>query len=514
MKRREDPDASSAGSAGATPGGGLGRGAKPPSERYEVVIGLEVHAQLLTRAKMFCGCPTTFGAPPNTQTCPVCLGMPGVLPVVNRRAIEFAVRTALAFNGGINERCRFARKHYYYPDMPKNFQISQYEEPLAEEGWLEIDLPGGASRRIGIQRLHLEEDVGKLVHEGTLETAQASLVDFNRAGVPLMETVSRPEIRSPEEAAAYLRAFRAVLVYLGVCDGNMEEGSLRCDANVSLRPRGAAELGTKVEIKNMNSFRNVQRALEYEVQRQARALDAGERIVQETRLWEADRGYTRSMRSKEYAHDYRYFPEPDLVPLALDHAWVEEIRRALPELPRARRQRFVSQHGLPPYDADVLTASRALADYFEGAVRELPNAKAVSNWVMSELLRVLPGDDERAIEAAPVTPSRLAGLLRLIEDGTISGKIAKDVFEKMWRTGEDARTLVEREGLTQVADTGALERILDEVIAANPRPIEDWKKGKTQAAKALVGLVMKATGGKANPAIVNRLLEEKLSRLE
>src|SRR5438105_11378481 len=319
----------------------------------DVVIGLEVHAQLLTRSKMFCGCATTFGAAPNSQTCPVCQGMPGSLPVINRRAIEFAARTALAFNCHVNTACRFARKHYYYPDMPKNFQISQYEEPIAENGWLEID-SGGATRRIGIQRLHLEEDVGKLLHEGTLETAQSSLVDFNRAGVPLMETVSRPEIRSPEEAAAYLRAFRGVLVSLGVCDGNMEEGSLRCDANVSLKPAGAAELGTKVEIKNLNSFRNVQRALEYEVRRQAEALDRVERIVQETRLWDAQHGDARAMRPKEYAHDYRYFPEPDLVPLKLDAPWIDGIRAALPELPRARRQRFVAAYGPPAYDAAVL----------------------------------------------------------------------------------------------------------------------------------------------------------------
>jgi aspartyl-tRNA(Asn)/glutamyl-tRNA(Gln) amidotransferase subunit B len=477
----------------------------------EVVIGLEVHAQLLTRSKMFCGCPTTFGAAPNTQTCPICQGMPGVLPVINRRAVEFAIRTALAFNCRINTACRFARKHYYYPDMPKNYQISQYEEPLAEDGWLELDLPDGTSRRIGIQRLHLEEDVGKLVHEGTLEEAQSSLVDYNRSGMPLMETVSRPDLRSPEEAAAYLKAFRAVLVDLGVCDGNMEEGSLRCDANVSLRPRGATTLGTKVEIKNLNSFRNVQHALEFEVERQARALAAGERIVQETRLWEAERGYTRAMRTKEYAHDYRYFPEPDLPPLALDPAMIDTIRRELPELPRARRQRFVTQYGVPPYDAGVLTQNRALAEYFESAVREFPNAKVVSNWVMSELLRALPGDDERAIRATPVTPTRLAGLLRLIEDGTISGKIAKDVFEKMRSTGEAAAAIVRREGLTQVADAGALAAVVDRVLADNPKPVEDYRRGKTAAAKALVGLIMKATQGKANPAVVNRLLEEKLS---
>jgi aspartyl-tRNA(Asn)/glutamyl-tRNA(Gln) amidotransferase subunit B len=479
---------------------------------WDVVIGLEVHAQLTTRTKMFCGCPTVFGAAPNTQTCPVCQGMPGTLPVVNRRAVEYGVRTALAFGGRINVACRFARKHYYYPDMPKNFQISQYEEPLAEEGWLEIDLADGGRRRIAIQRLHLEEDVGKLVHEGTLETAQTSLVDYNRAGVPLMETVSRPELRSPEEAAAYLRAFRAVLIYLGVCDGNMEQGSLRCDANVSLKRRGATELGTKVEIKNMNSFRNVQRALDFEVKRQAEALERGERIVQETRLWDADHGYTRSMRSKEFAHDYRYFPEPDLVPLRLDGAWVDGIAAALPELPRARRERFVAEYGLPAYDAALLTQSRALAEYYEGAVRAFPQPKIVSNWVMSELLRVLPGDDERAIADAPVTPARLAGLLRLIEDGTISGKIAKTVFETMVRTREEAATIVQREGLVQVADAGALATMVDTAIAANPKAVEDFRRGKTAAARAIVGQVLKASGGKANPAMVARLVEEKLGK--
>jgi aspartyl-tRNA(Asn)/glutamyl-tRNA(Gln) amidotransferase subunit B len=478
----------------------------------EVVIGLEVHAQLLTRSKMFCGCATTFGAAPNSQTCPVCQGMPGTLPVVNRRAVEFGIRTALAFNCRVNDACRFARKHYYYPDMPKNFQISQYEEPLAEDGALEIDVDG-ASRTIGIQRLHLEEDVGKLLHEGTLETAQASLVDFNRSGVPLMETVSRPDLRSPEEAAAYLRAFRAVLVYLGVCDGNMEEGSLRCDANVSLRPRGSSELGTKIEIKNMNSFRNVKLALEFEVRRQAEALLAGERLVQETRLWDAERGYTKSMRSKEFAHDYRYFPEPDLVPLRIDRAWVDAIRQGLPELPRQRRQRFLRQYGLPAYDAELLTHSQALADYFEAAAREFPQPKLVSNWIMSELLRVLPADDEAAIREAAITPSRLAGLLKLVEDETISGKIAKDVFQRMVVSGEDARTIVAREGLTQVADESALAAVIDQVIARNPKALEDFRKGKTAAARALVGQVMKATQGKANPAIVNRLLEEKLSKI-
>jgi aspartyl-tRNA(Asn)/glutamyl-tRNA(Gln) amidotransferase subunit B len=479
---------------------------------YETVIGLEVHAQLSTRSKMFCGCPTAFGAPPNSQTCPVCQGMPGVLPVLNRRAVEFAARTALAFDLRVNAACRFARKHYYYPDMPKNFQISQYEEPLAEEGWLEIEV-AGATRRIGIQRLHLEEDVGKLVHEGDLATAQASLVDYNRAGVPLMETVSQPDLRSPEEAAAYLKAFRAVLVSLGVCDGNMEEGSLRCDANVSLRPRGATVLGTKVEIKNLNSFRNVQHALDYEVRRQAEALDAGRTIAQETRLFDADRGVTRSMRSKEYAHDYRYFPEPDLVPLKLDPAWVEQVRAALPELPQAQRRRFVSRYGLPAYDAEILTQSRALAEYYEAAVRAHDNPKAISNWIMTDLLREVGGADEAAVARSPVTPAHLAGLVKLIDDGTISGRIAKDVFARMLASGDDPATIVRREGLTQVADAGALQALVDQAIAANPRAVADFKAGKTAASKALVGQVMKASGGKANPAMVDRLVQEKLSRI-
>jgi aspartyl-tRNA(Asn)/glutamyl-tRNA(Gln) amidotransferase subunit B len=479
---------------------------------WDTVIGLEVHAQLATQSKMFCGCPTTFGAPPNSQTCPICQGMPGVLPVINRRAVEFAVRTALAFGLRVNAASRFARKHYYYPDMPKNFQISQYEEPLAEDGALEIETAAGP-RRIGIQRLHLEEDVGKLVHEGTLATAQASLVDYNRSGLPLMETVSRPDITSPDEAAAYLRTFRAVLVALGVCDGNMEEGSLRCDANISLRRPGAAELGTKVEIKNLNSFRNVQHALEYEARRQAEELEAGRRIVQETRLFDADRGVTRSMRSKEYAHDYRYFPEPDLVPLQLDPAWIESIRAALPELPRARRQRFVSQYGLPVYDAGLLTQSRALADYYEAAVAAHANAKAISNWIMSELLRELGGDDEGALAACRIAPGQLAGLVKLIDDGTISGKIAKDVFARMLASGDDPAAIVRREGLTQVADAGALEAMVEQAIAASPRAVADFKAGKTAAAKALVGQVMKASGGKANPAMVDRLVQEKLSRM-
>jgi aspartyl-tRNA(Asn)/glutamyl-tRNA(Gln) amidotransferase subunit B len=479
---------------------------------HETVIGLEVHAQLLTASKMFCGCSTVFGGEPNTRTCPICQGMPGTLPVINRRAAEFGIKTALALGCTVNALHRFARKHYYYPDMPKNYQISQYEEPLAEHGSLEIEVDG-AIRAIGIERVHLEEDVGKLVHEGSLETALSSQVDFNRAGVPLMEIVSRPDMRSSAEAAAYLRALRAILIYLEVCDGNMEEGSLRCDANISLRPRGSQEFGTKVEIKNMNSFRNVQHALDYEVKRQARALHDGERILQETRLWDPDRAQTLSMRSKEYAHDYRYFPEPDLPPLQIEPRRVDEVRASLPELPAARRRRLARQYDLSPYDADLLAQGRGLADYFEEVAGAYPRPKIVANWVLNELLREVQGDDDKAIAACPVPPRNLAGLLALIDDGTISGKIAKDVFEKMFRSGEEAQAIVAREGLRQVADAGAVAGVVDQVLSAHPKVVDDWKSGKKAAMGFLVGQVMRATGGRANPALVNSLLAEKLSKL-
>jgi aspartyl-tRNA(Asn)/glutamyl-tRNA(Gln) amidotransferase subunit B len=482
------------------------------AEQYEAVIGLEVHAQLLTQTKMFCGCSTAFGAPPNTQTCPVCQGMPGTLPVINRRAIEFGMKTALAIGCTVNTLNRFARKHYYYPDMPKNYQISQYEEPLAEHGRLEIDV-GGATRTIGIQRLHLEEDVGKLLHEGNLETAQSSQVDFNRAGVPLMEIVSRPDLRSSEEAAAYLRALRAILIYLGVCDGNMEEGSLRCDANVSLRRRGSEELGTKVEIKNMNSFRNVQHALDYEIKRQGRALAGGERIAQETRLWDPDRAQTASMRSKEYAHDYRYFPEPDLPPLEIDARRVEAILASLPELPAARRQRIARAYGLSMYEAELLTQGRGLADYFEEAARGHSSPKIVANWILNELLRELPGADDRAIAACPIPPRNLVELLQLIDDGTISGRIAKDVFDKMYRSGETARRIVEREGLTKVVDVAMLSTALDQVISTNPKAAKDYRAGKKAAGNFIVGQVMKSTEGRADPAVINELLAQKLPKV-
>jgi aspartyl-tRNA(Asn)/glutamyl-tRNA(Gln) amidotransferase subunit B len=476
---------------------------------YEVVIGLEVHAQLATQSKIFCGCSTAFGAPPNTQTCPVCLGMPGVLPVLNRRAAEFAIKTALACHGEVVPRCRFARKNYFYPDMPKNYQISQYDEPLVVGGYVEVPTPEGM-KRIRLVRIHLEEDVGKSIHGEHLDDPRASYVDFNRSGVPLMEIVSEPDLSSPEEAKLYLQRLRTVLQYLAVCDGNMEEGSLRCDANVSLRPRGAREYGTKVEIKNMNSFRNVQRALEYEVIRQAKALDAGEKLVQETRLWDANRGVTRAMRSKEFAHDYRYFPEPDLVPLTTTREWVEDIRRTLPELPDARMQRFITEYGIPEYDAGVLTSSKALADYYEACIKHYPKPKVVSNWIMVELLRAL-NRDGLEVEQSRVTPENLAALLSLVDDGTISGTMAKTVFGAMYDTGKTAAEVVQEKGLRQISDEHALVAAIEEVLANNPTEVEEFRNGRDKLLGFFMGQVMKATQGKANPQAVNKLLREKLT---
>ena len=479
------------------------------AERYEVVIGLEVHAQLATKTKIFYGCPTDFGGSANTHVCPVCLGLPGVLPVLNRLAVEYIVRTGIALGCAIAPVSRFARKNYFYPDLPKGYQISQYELPVCSGGGVTIGT-GAAARTVALTRIHLEEDAGKLIHGDNLGDPRHSFVDLNRAGVPLMEIVSEPVLRTPAEARDYLVALRDIVVHLGVCDGNMEQGSYRCDANISLRPAGATQLGTKVEIKNMNSFRNVQHALEHEITRQARALDGGGRIVQETRLWDPDRSQTASMRSKEYAHDYRYFPEPDLPPLELPPRWVDEIRATLPELPAALRQRFMRAYGLAAHEADLLAQGRGLADYFEAAAREYPKPKIVANWVLNELLRELPGDDDRAVAACPIPPRHLVGLLRLIDDGTISGRIAKDVFEKMYRSGEGAEAIVGREGLTQVADADALGAAVDQVLAAHPKVVEDYKRGKKAALGFLVGQVMKSTGGRANPALVNRLLAEKL----
>jgi aspartyl-tRNA(Asn)/glutamyl-tRNA(Gln) amidotransferase subunit B len=474
---------------------------------YEAVIGLEVHAELLTNSKMFCGCSVKFGAPPNTQTCPVCLGMPGVLPVVNRRGVEFAIRTALAVNCAIAPMSRFARKNYFYPDLPKSYQISQYELPLSEHGWITFAVAGEA-KRVGIRRVHLEEDTGKLVHAGIMEEAESSLVDFNRCGVPLMEIVSEPDIRTPEEGAEYLRQLRAILVYLGVCDGNMEEGSFRCDANVSVRPKGSTELGTKVEVKNMNSFKNVQKALEYEIRRQIRALQAGETLVQETRLWNADQEITLSMRSKEYAHDYRYFPEPDLVPLVVEPTWIEKIRRSLPELPEAKRQRFVREYSIPEYDAGVLTMSPDLAAYYEAAVRAHNDPKTVSNWVMVELLGRL-NKDGKDITQSTIPPERLGAMLALLAKGSISGKMAKEFFDEMYTTGADPADILKKKG-GQIADAGELEKIIRDILAKHPGPVAEYQSGKEGPFNFLIGQVMKATRGKANPQLVNELLKKAL----
>jgi aspartyl-tRNA(Asn)/glutamyl-tRNA(Gln) amidotransferase subunit B len=475
---------------------------------YEPVIGLEVHAQLLTRTKLFCACANRFGAPPNTLVCPVCLGLPGALPVLSGHAVELAIRAGLALGCRINETSVFERKNYFYPDLPKGYQISQYARPLAVEGRLEV-AAGESTRLVRIDRVHMEEDAGKLLHEGFPWSDEKSAVDLNRAGVPLIEIVSAPDLRSPDEAHAYLTALRAVLLYAHVSDGNMEEGSLRCDANVSVRRRGETALATRAEIKNLNSFRNVARALEHEIARQVALVESGGAVVQETRLWNADRGETAAMRSKEEAHDYRYFPEPDLPPVTVGPAWIERVRASLPELPAARRERFAAAYQLPPYDALVLTQDRAVSDYFEAVARESGNAKAASNWVMTEVLRKLK-DDVRPLAGCPVSPAALAALLKLIDSGTISGKIAKDVFEKMWASGEGPAAIVEREGLTQVSDEGALRAIVAELVGANPAQAASYRAGKTAALGWFVGQVMKRTGGRANPQVVNALLREAL----
>lgn len=475
---------------------------------YEAIIGLEVHVELKTRSKIFCASTTEFGGEPNTHVCPVCLGLPGVLPVVNKEVVDYAIRVALALNCDIARFCKFDRKNYYYPDLPKNYQISQYDLPLAKNGYLEIETANG-SKRVGITRIHMEEDAGKLVHQGNITTTPYSLVDYNRTGVPLLEIVSEPDLRSPEEARAYLEKLRTIIQYTGVSDCKMEEGSLRCDANVSVRPVGSDALGTKTEIKNMNSFRALYRALAYEIDRQIAVLAEGGRVVQETRAWDEDRGVTVSMRSKEEAHDYRYFPDPDLVPLVIDEAWIERVRATLPELPDARRKRYIEDFGLSRYDATVLTSSKELGDYFEACIAAYPHPKTVANWVMGELARLLNAHN-MDITASPVTPDQLASLLRLIDDGTISGKIAKTVFEDMFATRKDPATIVREKGLVQITDVDALSAVVDEVINANPKSVQDYKAGKEKALGFLVGQVMKATRGKANPALVNKLLKERL----
>ena len=476
--------------------------------KYEAVIGLEVHAQLQTNTKIFCGCETRFGEEANTRTCPVCIGMPGVLPVLNKKAVEYIVKTGLATHCTVSPYSRFARKNYFYPDLPKGYQISQYELPVCEGGYVEI-VVDGKIKRIGLTRIHLEEDAGKNLHQAE---SGASLVDLNRAGTPLMEIVSEPDIRTAEEASEYLKKLRSILRYIEVSDADMEKGNFRCDANVSIRPVGSKEFGTRAEVKNVNSFKYVQKALEYEIKRQAQILDEGGRVIQETRLFDSSKGVTFSMRSKEEAHDYRYFPEPDLVPIVVAKETISDIAKTIPELPDAKRDRFVKDYGVPEYDADMLTQSRALAAYFEEAASENVSGqpKVVSNWMMGELMRLLNGEGKE-IEDCPIRPDRLAGMIKMISDGVISTKIAKTVFEEMYKTGKDAETVVKEQGLVQVSDTGAIEQIIAEVIKANAGQAADYKAGKDKLFGFFVGQVMKASKGKANPDLVNQLLKKKLS---
>ncbi|MFC7678546.1 Asp-tRNA(Asn)/Glu-tRNA(Gln) amidotransferase subunit GatB [Paenibacillus sp. GCM10028914] len=476
------------------------------TSKYETVIGLEVHVELHTKSKIFCGCSTEFGAPPNTHTCPICLGHPGVLPVLNRQAVEYAIKAAMALNCTIGDVSKFDRKNYFYPDSPKAYQISQYDQPIGLNGWIDIEVDG-KTKRIGITRLHLEEDAGKLTH---VDGGYASLVDFNRVGTPLVEIVSEPEIASPEEAKAYLEKMRAIMQYCDVSDVKMEEGSLRCDANISLRPWGQKELGTKAELKNMNSFRGVQRGLEYEEYRQAEILDEGGVIVQETRRWDEAQGKTLSMRGKEQAHDYRYFPDPDLVTVRISDEWKEAVRATIPELPDARKARYTSEYGLPDYDAGVITSSKSLADLFEDSLNYTQDAKAVSNWIMGDLMGYLNANNLELAEVK-ITGQGLGEMIGLIEKGTISSKIAKTVFKAMLESGKLPQVIVEEQGLVQISDEGAIKAIVEQVVAANPQSVEDYKAGKQKAIGFLVGQVMKESKGKANPALVNKLLIDVLN---
>jgi len=477
--------------------------------RYEAVIGLEVHVQLLTATKIFCGCSTRFGAPPNTNVCAVCLGLPGALPVLNRKAVEYAVRAAMALNCTVRETSIFARKNYFYPDLPKGYQISQYDKPLAEGGFIEVPSDKGTSKRIGITRLHLEEDAGKSMHEGFPESAKYSYIDLNRSGVPLIEIVSEPDMRSPDEAFDYLTRLKEIVLYTGVSDCNMEEGSLRCDANISVRLRGEPKFGTKAEVKNVNSFRFIRDALEYEIERQVDVIEGGGKVVQETRLYNANEGRTYSMRSKEEAHDYRYFPEPDLLPLVVDAAWQQEIRSSLPEMPEARRKRMVSEYGITSYDAGVLAATRALADQFEQAARSARNPKRVANLVQSELMGRLKARGIE-IEHSPLTMNGVAMSADLVESGVISGKILKDLYDLAFERDQDFPTVYEQEKPQQITDSSAIEKMIDEAIATSPRQVEQYRAGKKTVAGFFVGQVMKASKGQANPALVNEILIRKL----
>jgi aspartyl-tRNA(Asn)/glutamyl-tRNA(Gln) amidotransferase subunit B len=475
---------------------------------FETVIGLEIHVELSTKSKIFCGCSTEFGAPPNTHTCPICLGHPGVLPVLNKRAVEYAMKAALALNCEIAEESVFDRKNYFYPDLPKAYQISQLDKAIGKNGRVDIEV-NGETKHIGITRIQLEEDAGKLMHAAS---GYASLVDYNRVGTPLLEIVSEPDLRSPEEARIFLEKLKAILQYCEISDLKMEEGSLRCDANISLRPVGQKEYGIRAELKNVNSFRNVQRGLEYEEVRQADILREGGEVVQETRRWDEAKGRTVSMRGKEEAHDYRYFPDPDLIKLKISREWVEEIRATIPELPDARRQRYMSEFGLPEYDAGVITMSKDISDFFDAAVQTGADAKSVANWLMGDLIGYLNAN-EKEMKDIQMTPESLGQMIKLIEKGTISNSIAKKVFKEMVESGKDPEKIVEEKGLVQISDEGAIKQMVDEVIAKNPQAVEDFKAGKEKAIGALVGQVMKASKGKANPGVVNQLLRDALNKL-
>jgi len=481
--------------------------------KEEVVIGLEIHIQLMTKAKIFCQCSTDYiGKEPNTNTCPVCLGLPGSLPVLNEKVLEFAVRTSVALNCKINQVSRFHRKNYFYPDLPKAYQISQYDTPLGINGHMEISLPKSKEKRkIRITRVHIEEDAGKLVHEGDITSSPYSLADYNRCGIPLAEIVTEPDFCSPEEAQIFLVKLRSMVQHLEVCDGNMEEGSMRCDANISLRDAKTGALGTKVEIKNMNSFKAVKKALQFEVDRQKKLLAEGEKIIQETRHWDESKNITVSMRSKEEAHDYRYFPEPDLLPLKINLKMVDKIRKNLPELPEARRKRFTKDYQIPEYDAEILISSKALGDYYEKAASLFSNRKVLSNWIMGELIRYL-NEEKIDIDDSPVSPEKLVGMLKLIDGGVISGKMAKGVFEKMFKTGKDASQIVKESGITQITDEKELFEVIDNVIKENPKSVDDFREGKEKALNFLVGQVMRYTKGRAKPDLVFEAIEQKIKK--
>lgn len=480
------------------------------SKDYEVVVGLEVHTELKTRSKLFCSCSTAFGAEPNTQVCPGCSGFPGALPVLNEKAVECAIKAGLALHCDIAEDCKFDRKNYFYPDLPAAYQISQFYMPICLGGYLDIDIDGEKSR-VGITRAHLEEDAGKLVHQGDITTTPFSLVDLNRSGVPLLEIVSEPDMRSARQARIYLEKLRAILLFAGVSDCKMEEGSLRCDANISVRPWGQQELGTRVEIKNLNSFRSLERAIEYEAKRQMEAIEDGEELVQETRTWDEAKGMTRSMRTKEEAHDYRYFPDADLPPLRISREWVDMVRNSMPELPEQAGQRLMDKHGLSQYDADLITQSPQTLEFFDETLKLHADAKAVSNWMMGDLTRLL-NQNGIEIQDARIKPALLAKMLDLLNDGTISGKMAKTVFEEMFASGQDPQTIIKEKGLVQISDAGALQPLIDEIVNNNPKVLQDYKNGKEKAFGFFVGQIMKATRGQANPEMVNQLLRERLDR--